>query len=117
MFNAVLSAVSINHFNVRLAFEVLPFGIKCVEYLLDKVAIGGGFLADLTLAPTVNPQACRQLTVIAVELSLFGIGLQAVKLHFARFANPQDMVVECVFLRCEHLSQFIDSWLVVQIHV
>ena len=90
--------VAVDYFNVRAVFERCPGIVKCVEHLLNKVSIGRRFLADITLAATVHLQARRQFTVSAVELGFFGVGRQAVNFDFARFANPQDMVVEFVFL-------------------
>ncbi|MNN98847.1 hypothetical protein D3C81_2183470 [compost metagenome] len=55
--------------------------------------------------------------VVLGELVFMGVGRQAVDMHLARFGNPQDMAVVAVFMRCEHTSQFINSRLIVQIHV
>jgi hypothetical protein len=37
-------------------------------------------------------------------------------MNLATLADPENMVVMAVFFCSEHTSQFIDSWLIVQIH-
>ena len=49
---------------MRLALEVLPFGVKCMEDLLDKITIGCRFLTHITLAATVYLEARCQFPVI-----------------------------------------------------
>ena len=87
-----------------------------MQNITDEVLVGCGFLADIALAATVHLQSGKQVLVVLVELRLMSVRRQAVDMNLATLADPENMVVVAVFFCSEHTSQFIDSWLIIQIH-
>ncbi|MNZ96953.1 hypothetical protein D3C78_1161720 [compost metagenome] len=87
-----------------------------MQNITDEVLVGRGLLADIALAATVHLQSGEQVLVVLVELCFMGVRRQGVDMNLATLADPENMAVVAVFLCSEHTSQFIDSWLIVQIH-
>ncbi|MOA34203.1 hypothetical protein D3C78_1555640 [compost metagenome] len=88
-----------------------------MQHATDEVFVCRSLLANVALAAAVHLQPGTQLLRVLFELVFAGVGRQAVHMHLASLADPQDMVVERVLVCCEYASQFINRWLIIQIHV
>lgn len=82
----------------------------------NEVFVSRGFLANIPLAPAVHFEPGTHAVMGLLEFTFLRVGREAIDMDFARLAYPQYVAVVVVLVRCEQSSQFINGWLIVQIH-
>ncbi|MNN96653.1 hypothetical protein D3C81_2156810 [compost metagenome] len=73
-------------------------------------------LANVALATVVGAQPGTHVGRALLELVFADLRRQAVEMHLAALAYPEDVAALGVLAGSEQLSQFIGSRLIVQIH-
>src|SRR6186713_1343154 len=85
-----VSVEPVNHPNFVLVLHRGPRLFQRLQNITDEILVSRGFLADIALAATVHLQSGEQVLVVLVELRFISMRRQAVDMHLARFADPQN---------------------------
>ncbi|RMS84168.1 hypothetical protein ALP59_04701 [Pseudomonas savastanoi] len=102
---------------VRLPTALLPFAFQRLQRIFHIRAIGRRFFADITLTAAKHLQRSVHLRMSVTEFVFLGEWRHGVDMDFTRIGNPYNVVVQRVFACRKQTSQFINSRLLVDIHV